>query len=357
MQAELEQLRVAKEEGKTLVFTNGCFDLLHAGHLHFLEEAKQLGDLLVVGLNSDQSVRRLKGKERPIIPQEQRKKALESLRFVDLVLLFEEDTPLTLIQQVQPHVLVKGGDYQADNLVGADFVRSQGGQVVIIDRPAGYSTSQLIERIKRGPVLEQSPCSREEETIRIILQEQLTVLDDMLTDKQILSDVSKAANIIYQALSQGRTIFTCGNGGSMADAQHLTAELVGRFQKERSPLPSVTLGSNPSVLTALANDYGYEQVFARELAGLAKAGDVLLVFSTSGQSANIKAVVETAHRLGLRTLSCLGNRQPDYLDLLDVSLNIPSPKTARIQDCHSLLLHVICELVEDKLVVGSQVSY
>lgn len=347
MQRPMEWLEQAKQSGKTIVFTNGCFDLLHVGHLHFLEAAKTLGDLLVVGLNSDQSVRRLKGKDRPVISQADRKKSLESLRFVDAVLIFEEDTPLQLIKQVKPHFLVKGGDYDADCLSGADFVRGQGGQVVIIERPKGYSTTQLIQRIKKGQVPEQ--CSKEKQIVKTALQEQRVVLEDILSDNRLLTSIDKIADTIYHALSTGKRLFTCGNGGSMADAQHLTAELIGRFQRERSPLASVTLGSNPAVLTALANDYGYEQAFSRELEGLAQKGDVLLTFSTSGQSSNIKVVIEKAHQLGLVNVAFLGERKPDYHDLLDACLNIPSSKIARIQECHTLIFHIICELVDEKL--------
>ena len=131
-----------------IVFTNGCFDVLHFGHVHYLLEAKKLGDILVVGLNSDDSVRRLKGPTRPINGEKERAFVLASLAFVDYITLFEEDTPENLIKVVQPDVLVKGGDYTIDQIVGAEFVMQNGGTVTTIPFVEGYSSTQIIEQLK-----------------------------------------------------------------------------------------------------------------------------------------------------------------------------------------------------------------
>lgn len=133
-----------------IVFTNGCFDLLHLGHVSYLEAAARLGDVLVVGVNSDDSVRRLKGPTRPLQSQEARTRILAALEFVEAVVIFEEDTPLRLIEKIAPDVLVKGGDYTPDKVVGAEFVRSRGGEVVILPFVEGYSTTGLIERACAG---------------------------------------------------------------------------------------------------------------------------------------------------------------------------------------------------------------
>lgn len=133
-----------------IVFTNGCFDLLHLGHVSYLEAAARLGDVLVVGVNSDDSVRRLKGPNRPLQSQEARARILAALEFVEAVVIFEEDTPLRLIEKIAPDVLVKGGDYTPDKVVGADFVRSRGGEVVILPFLEGHSTSALIKRACAG---------------------------------------------------------------------------------------------------------------------------------------------------------------------------------------------------------------
>ncbi|ADO45039.1 rfaE bifunctional protein [Hydrogenobacter thermophilus TK-6] len=148
---ELEELlRVLKEErekGKRVVFTNGCFDILHAGHAYYLKKARELGDILVVGLNSDASVRRIKGEKRPIMPQEMRAYLLDSLKGVDYVVIFEEDTPERLIELIKPDVLVKGSDWDLKDIVGADMVLSYGGKVERISFEFNISTSAIIERI------------------------------------------------------------------------------------------------------------------------------------------------------------------------------------------------------------------
>lgn len=131
-----------------VVFTNGCFDILHLGHITYLAQARQLGDALVVGLNSDASVRRLKGPSRPVNDQNARAQLLAALECVDYVVFFEEDTPFNVITQVVPDVLVKGGDYSIDNIVGADFVMQNGGKVLTIPFVNGFSTTSIIENLK-----------------------------------------------------------------------------------------------------------------------------------------------------------------------------------------------------------------
>jgi rfaE bifunctional protein nucleotidyltransferase chain/domain len=145
LKRRLAQWRVKSDR---IVFTNGCFDILHVGHLHTLKESIQLGDKLIVGLNSDASVSRLKGKERPIVNQLDRSEMLAALEMVDAVIIFEDDTPEELIQMIKPDVLCKGGDWSIENIVGGDFVKSYGGQVVSIPFIQGYSSSSLINKIK-----------------------------------------------------------------------------------------------------------------------------------------------------------------------------------------------------------------
>jgi D-glycero-beta-D-manno-heptose 1-phosphate adenylyltransferase len=138
-----------KSAGLRIVFTNGCFDLLHPGHIAYLSEARGLGDRLVIGLNDDDSIRRLKGPSRPINPLADRAAMLEALRAVDLLVPFSEDTPLELIGSLRPDILVKGGDYQPETIIGAAQVESWGGEVVVIPFLEGYSSTGLIERIRR----------------------------------------------------------------------------------------------------------------------------------------------------------------------------------------------------------------
>ncbi|NIK72562.1 D-beta-D-heptose 7-phosphate kinase/D-beta-D-heptose 1-phosphate adenosyltransferase [Thermonema lapsum] len=136
-----------QQAGETVVFTNGCFDILHAGHVTYLEQARSLGNRLVIGLNTDASVRRLKGARRPIVPQAARARLLAALQAVDMVVCFDEDTPLALIQTLCPDILVKGGDYTEATIVGADFVKGNGGRVEVIPFLNGFSTSNIIEKI------------------------------------------------------------------------------------------------------------------------------------------------------------------------------------------------------------------
>ena len=139
-----------RAKGQRIVFTNGVFDLLHRGHVEYLEEAAALGDRLVVGTNDDESVRRLKGPDRPLIPEQDRVELLEALACVDRVVLFAEDTPERLIREVAPDVLVKGGDWPLDQIAGRDFVEERGGRVLTVPLREGLSTTRLVERIRAG---------------------------------------------------------------------------------------------------------------------------------------------------------------------------------------------------------------
>jgi D-glycero-beta-D-manno-heptose 1-phosphate adenylyltransferase len=145
-----KQVQAWQSEGQKIVFTNGCFDLLHYGHLHYLAEARGLGDRLVLGLNSAASVSRLKGPQRPINDEMTRTWQMAALSFVDLVVVFAEDTPLLLIEALQPDVLVKGGDYAPQSIVGAEVVLQKGGQVLTLPFIEGYSTTRIEEKIRKG---------------------------------------------------------------------------------------------------------------------------------------------------------------------------------------------------------------
>jgi rfaE bifunctional protein nucleotidyltransferase chain/domain len=137
-----------KRNGKSVVFTNGCFDLLHPGHIHSLEAARRLGDILIVGINSDESVRVLKGEDRPLIPEQERAEILANLECVDGVLVFEELTPQKVIAALLPDILVKGSDWPGNQIVGREEVEAAGGKVVLIDNMPGYSTTEILKKIR-----------------------------------------------------------------------------------------------------------------------------------------------------------------------------------------------------------------
>jgi D-beta-D-heptose 7-phosphate kinase/D-beta-D-heptose 1-phosphate adenosyltransferase len=143
-------IRNHRIRGQKIVFTNGCFDLLHAGHLKIMREASRMGDVLVVGVNSDKSVRRLKGPGRPVVPEPERVELVAALSFVDYVVVFEEDTPRALIEEVRPDVLVKGEDWRGKEVIGADVVQARGGTVRFVRQVNGLSTTDLINRIRGG---------------------------------------------------------------------------------------------------------------------------------------------------------------------------------------------------------------
>jgi len=159
-----------------------------------------------------------------------------------------------------------------------------------------------------------------------------------------------AAAAIVAALQGGGKLLVFGNGGSAADAQHVAAELVGRFQRERNALAAMALTTDTSVLTSIANDYAFDRVFVRQIEALGKPADVVLAISTSGGSANVVAALARARQLGLRSIALTGGDGGDVGRAAEIHVNVPSPSTARVQEVHRTLLHVICELVENAFV-------
>jgi D-beta-D-heptose 7-phosphate kinase/D-beta-D-heptose 1-phosphate adenosyltransferase len=151
-------VRRLRRQGCTIAFTNGCYDILHVGHLHTLEWMKRRCDVLIVAVNSDASVRRLKGPGRPLVPARERARLLAALRPVAYVTIFSEPTPATVIRAVRPHLLAKGGDWRHDQIVGRESVASSGGRVMVVPYLRGHSTTRLVRRIRRAKGLEGSPC-------------------------------------------------------------------------------------------------------------------------------------------------------------------------------------------------------
>lgn len=182
-------------------------------------------------------------------------------------------------------------------------------------------------------------------------------LTDQLTDliatlerfRALLPAVEKAGVEIHNALKGGGKLLTAGNGGSAADALHLAEELVGRFDKERPSLPAVCLSADPTLLTCIGNDYGYDRLFARQIEGLGQAGDVLVVFTSSGNSNNLVLGLETAKRKGLRTIALLGKSGGKTKGLADHEIIIPSQVTARVQEVHTFILHSWLSIIEKDL--------
>ncbi|WP_440650513.1 D-sedoheptulose-7-phosphate isomerase [Candidatus Pelagibacter sp. HIMB1495] len=169
------------------------------------------------------------------------------------------------------------------------------------------------------------------------------------THVQISKKIEEASNLIKKSLTTGGTIYWCGNGGSAADSQHIAAEFVGRFKKDRKPLKSLALTTDTSVLTCVANDYSYEEIFSRQIKAFGKKGDVLVAITTSGKSKNILKALSQAKKMKLKTIGLLGKDGGNCKNNCDISIIVPSKVTARIQEAHILIEHLLCELVEHKL--------
>jgi D-sedoheptulose 7-phosphate isomerase len=184
--------------------------------------------------------------------------------------------------------------------------------------------------------------------IRSIIENSIAVKQQILADPELLSVIEKVVDVIVNAFKNGNRVYFCGNGGSAADAQHLAAEFSGRFYTDRKALPAEALHCNTSYLTAVANDYGYDQVYARLIEGIAEKGDILVGLSTSGNSPNITRAFETAAQQGMITIGFTGLSGGQMRSLSNYLINIPSTDTPRIQESHIMVGHIICQLVEEK---------
>ena len=181
------------------------------------------------------------------------------------------------------------------------------------------------------------------------IQESIRLKTELLDNEEIINNSNMIAEKIIECYKNGNKVFFCGNGGSFADAQHLSAELSGRFYFDRDPLEVVLLAANVSYLTAVGNDYSYSDIFSREIKSSVKEGDILICFSTSGKSKNVIKAIGVAKNKGAIIVSFIGNDGGEMKDISDYNLIIPSNNTARIQECHTLLGHTILEIVENKM--------
>ncbi|MBX3267539.1 MAG: SIS domain-containing protein [Acidobacteria bacterium] len=329
----------------TTVFTNGCFDILHRGHVSLVERARALGDRLVVGINSDESVRKIKGPGRPVVDQESRKAVLLALKAVDEVIIFEELTPEKVIHDIKPDILVKGGDWREHEIIGADFVKARGGKVFSLPLEPGFSSSKLIDSMNsEAPERLDASEKAGSRIVEASFEEHQNVF--ARTDKVLFDTIENSARLFVSTLENGGKILICGNGGSAADAQHLAAEFSGRYEKERRALPAVALTTDTSALTAIGNDYGFERVFSRQVEALARPGDCLIAISTSGNSPNVIAAVMAAREIGCTVVGLTGETGKKLASLSEECVMVPSKRTARIQEMHITIAHIWCEYID-----------
>ncbi len=334
----------------TKVFTNGCFDILHPGHIDLLRRARKLGTKLIVGINSDASVKAIKGNDKPYLNQKDRVEILKALGCVDEVYVFDELTPEKLIKKIKPDVLVKGGDWAVDEIVGSEFVLKNGGRVYSLPLRENYSSSAIAEAIKNPPHRKTETFDADNLLSRIVadsLKGHIETFQNII--KNDVVRIEKCAEIIFETFEKGNKVLICGNGGSAADAQHIAAEFVGRFEAERKALPAIALTTDTSALTALANDYGFERVFSRQVEALAVKGDLLIAISTSGKSKNIISAVMSARNIECRTVCLTGSNGKKLASLCDLSILVPASRTARIQEAHITIGHIWCEIIDAKL--------
>jgi D-sedoheptulose 7-phosphate isomerase len=327
-----------------VVFTNGCFDILHAGHVDLLARARALGSKLIVGINSDASARAIKGDGRPFISQENRKKILMALKQVDEVHVFNELTPERLIKEIKPDVLVKGGDWKTSEIVGADFVLANRGEVFSLPLLDGFSSSNIVENIRNNTNTSERDSKSEDSLIFASLNQHISVIQNVAVSISI--EIEECADLMSETLRSGKKVLLCGNGGSAADAQHIAAELVGRYEAERQALPAIALTTDTSALTALANDYDFERIFARQVDALAVEGDCLVAISTSGNSPNVIAAVMAARKRGCKVIGMTGAKGKKLAGLCDACIVVPSDRTARIQEAHITIAHIWCEIID-----------
>ena len=171
----------------------------------------------------------------------------------------------------------------------------------------------------------------------------------ILDSKKFSKEIEKSITLIIKSIKNGNKIVLFGNGGSAADAQHMAAEFIGRFMKERKSFPAIALSTDSSIITAVANDYSFEKIFSRQAESLVKKGDVIIAISTSGKSKNILEGIKTSKKLGAKIISLTGENGMKMKSNSDVFLNVPSKITSRIQEVHRTIIHIICEIVEDNL--------
>lgn len=320
---------------EVVVFTNGCFDILHPGHIELLKQAKALGTKLIVGINSDKSVRTIKGSSRPIVSENDRAEVLRGLSSVDEVVIFNEPTPEKIIESIKPNVLVKGGDWAIDEIIGADFVKKNGGKVYSIPFKNGYSTSSIIEKIE----------SQSDETEDLIskfsaiengLNEHLQLTKNLLENE--VNVIQDCGTIIVEAIKRGNKIFLCGDEDCAQITQNIAAELLKRVITEESQIKVLAFSE------AINEKSQFKRNISEQIDSLLAKDDVLIGISNTESSTNLNSAMILARQKSCQTIALTGTKK--LASLCDAAVLVPSVSDLRIQEAHLTIGNLWCEMVK-----------
>ena len=332
----LDLVKLLKCHNKKIVFTNGCFDIVHLGHIKLLQKCKEFGTV-IVGINGDVSVKRLKGKTRPINEIAYRVEFLSHLDYVDYIIVFDEDTPINLIEQISPDYLIKGNDYEPIEIVGYDYVTSYGGKVLTFGFNINQSTTQIVSKTH----IYDKIC--ENITMRI------NNFKKLLNNGEFKDEILNSISILKNVFDNGGKLFIAGNGGSAEQANHFVSELMGHYLKTDKYLPAISLCDNVSLLTSLANDYSYAEVFKKSFSPLASKNDCLFLITTSGNSENILVALKQAKHIGIKTIMLTSTTvSKEACGLSDCVIKVPDEQSHTIQEAHLFVIHYLSEVLKSE---------
>ena len=313
-----------------VVFTNGCFDLIHPGHVKLLRKARALGTKLIVGLNSDRSVRAIKGSPRPFMNQKARAAVLSELRSVDEVRIFDENTPERLIREIKPDVLVKGGDWSIKQIVGADFVLKNGGEVFSIPFEGDFSTTKIIEKIKspRKKNSQPEPAFKNQNSlIENSLSARIEILTGLLS--QGIGEIARCEEMILEALTEGKKILVCIDENGV-DSYPLD-EAVNLY------LSGVEASKTSGI------------DICQRLESFARSGDLFIAAVVDKGSTEIMGAVMKARQIGCRTVGLTGAEGKKLAALCDAVVFVPDTQPCRIQEAHQTIFHIWGEAIKAEI--------
>lgn len=336
-------------QGKTIVTANGCFDLLHFGHLSLLMGAKSLGDILVVGVNSDRMVKKIKGEGRPIFPEKERASLLVSLEYVDHVIVYDDILPNELLEIIRPDIHCISGENAQKKLPEKEVVEKSGGKIEVLPFIPGYATTDTIQKINRhqvDPGAQASP-NNGKDVITDYLFESSNHIRCLAY--QHGDTLTRIAGQMANVIKSNKKIIFCGDVGSDRDAQRFATQLNRHFSPGSKRLPATWISSNHSVISDISN----EDVFSRPLKAGGKPGDLLIILTMNGDSKAIVMAVETAKEIDMQIIAFTGNVASPLHDLCDEILSIDSQKRTMIQQGFITAFNGIYSLLE-QLLKGDQ---